>query len=260
MSETGAGISLVALQKRLTLFGLVALAAICWLFLVESEAAMRSMRGDGFIMEMMWWMMAPAEAGPYLAAASLMWVIMMLAMMIPAVLPMASVYRGIYRGTRAEIATLMFASGYLLGWSGFALAAGALQWLLHTQGSLHGHLLQMSPQWAGVLLLAAGVYQFTPLKDACLAHCRSPLGFFMQHWQDGRIGALRMGLHHGLYCIGCCWVLMLLMFAGGAMSVLTMAGLSALILAERLLPAGPWVRKLPGVVLLAWGGMIWWQA
>lgn len=253
MSETGTGLNLLALQKRLTLGGLVALAAICWYFLIESEAAMVSMRGDGFIMDLMWLMMAPGSMWPYLAAASLMWMVMMLAMMIPAVLPMASVYRGIYRGQRASQATLLFASGYLVGWMLFALLAGVLQWGLHHSGALHGHLLQGSPRLAAGLLVAAGIYQLTPLKNACLSHCRSPLGFFMQHWHDGRLGAVRMGLHHGLYCIGCCWVLMLLMFAGGAMSVMTMAALSALILAERLLPPGPWVAQLPGVILVAWG-------
>src|SRR5262249_60372806 len=97
----------------------------------------------------------------------------------------------------------------------------------------------MSATGAGVVLLAAGVYQLTPWKDACLHHCRSPMSFFVEHWSPGAWGAVGMGLRHGLYCVGCCWVLMLLMFAGGAMNVLTMAVLGGFILAERLLPAGP---------------------
>lgn len=106
---------------------------------------------------------------------------------------------------------------------------------------------------AAVLLMAAGAYQLTPLKEACLAGCRSPLGFFLENWREGRAGAFSMGLRHGSFCVGCCWALMLLMFAGGAMSVATMAALCAFVLAERLLPAGPWVSKLPGVAMIAWG-------
>ena len=102
----------------------------------------------------------------------------------------------------------------------------------------------------------AGVYELTPWKEACLRHCRSPLGFFLEHWTAGARGALGMGARHGLYCVGCCWVLMLLMFAGGAMSVLTMAGLCALILAERLLPPGPWVSRIPGAMMIGWGGAL----
>jgi predicted metal-binding membrane protein len=109
---------------------------------------------------------------------------------------------------------------------------------------------------AGRVLLAAGLYQLTPFKEACLHHCRSPLGFFLEHWSPGALGAVGMGLRHGLYCIGCCWVLMLLMFAGGAMSVLTMAALCGFILAERLLPPGPWVARLPGGVMILWGATL----
>ena len=106
------------------------------------------------------------------------------------------------------------------------------------------------------MLLVAGIYQLTPWKAACLRHCRSPIGFFLQHWSPGAWGAVRMGLRHGLYCIGCCWMLMLLMFVGGAMSVLTMAVLCGFILAERLLPPGPWVSRIPGAAMIAWGAML----
>ena len=131
-----------------------------------------------------------------------------------------------------------------------------LQWWLHAQGALHGHLLVTSAGLTGATFIGAGVYQLTPFKDACLSRCRSPLGFFVNHWKSGRLGALQMGFRHGLYCTGCCWVLMLLMFASGTMNVTTMAMLSAFILADRLLPAGPWASKIPGFGLFGWGGLV----
>ena len=121
---------------------------------------------------------------------------------------------------------------------------------------LQGHSLSTGAMLAGAILIGAGIYQLSPLKEACLNSCRSPLGFVLTNWRDGRLGALRMGSQHGLYCIGCCWVLMLLMFAGGTVSVPTMAALSIFILSERLLPTSVWVSKVPGVLLVAWGGVI----
>ncbi|HCU89895.1 MAG TPA: metal-binding protein, partial [Gammaproteobacteria bacterium] len=106
------------------------------------------------------------------------------------------------------------------------------------------------------ILMLAGAYQLTPMKEACLSRCRSPIGFFLANWRAGRLGAIRMGLQHGLFCIGCCWMLMLLMFVGGAMSVVTMALLSMFILAERVLPSGPWVSWMPGIALIAWGAYL----
>jgi predicted metal-binding membrane protein len=216
---------------------------------------MQLMHGDGFVMDLMWLMMKPSELGPYFLAAAVMWVAMMIAMMIPAVLPMTLVYRQIERdGFRAgTLETLSFASGYLLAWCAFAVVVAGLQWWLHANGLLHGMMLAAGATLAGGILIAAGLYQFTPLKEACLARCRSPLGFFLEHWQPGAGGALRMGARHGWFCIGCCWMLMLLMFTGGAMSVATMALLTAFIVGERLLPAGPWVTRMPGLVLCGVG-------
>jgi predicted metal-binding membrane protein len=239
-----------------TTFGaLLVIAAAGWAFLVSSESAMRLMSGDGFVMDLMWLMMKPSDLGPYFFAAAVMWAAMMIAMMIPAVLPMAAVYRKIERdGFHAgPIDTFAFASGYLLAWCAFSVVAAGLQWWLHVNGWLEGMMLTAGTTLASVILLAAGLYQFTPLKEACLARCRSPLGFFLDHWQPGTLGALRMGIRHGWFCIGCCWMLMMLMFAGGAMSVVTMALLTAFIVGERLLPAGIWVTRIPGFVLCAVG-------
>src|SRR5262249_28904160 len=242
-----------AVRRGLTFASFVVVAAIAWVFLVRSEAAMRSMAGEGPLVELMRVMMQPSKPLPYFLAAALMWVVMMIGMMTPAIVPMAMVLRGMDRSGHRERDTLFFAGGYLLGWSLFGVVAALLQLWLHARGVLEGHLLAASAQGAGAILLAAGVYQLTPFKEACLRHCRSPIGFFLEHWSPGGWGAARMGLHHGLYCVGCCWVLMLLMFAGGAMSVLTMAALAGFILAERLLPPGPWVSRIPGAGMIVWG-------
>ncbi len=245
-----------AVQRGLTLSALLAVAAIAWGLLIRSEATMRSMAGDGPLLALMHLMMRPAEPLPYFLAAALMWVVMMVGMMTPAVLPMVTVMRGMTRAPARERDALLFAAGYLVGWSLFGVLAALLQLWLHGRGLLHGHLLALGARGAGVVLLAAGIYQVTPWKEACLRHCRSPIGFFLEHWAAGPWGALGMGVRHGLYCVGCCWVLMLLMFAGGTMSVLTMAALGAFILAERLLPAGPWVSRLPGAVMMLWGALV----
>jgi predicted metal-binding membrane protein len=244
------------LSRRVTVVALVAVGAIAWWVLARSEVAMRTMTGDGPIVELMWLMMRPADALPYLAAAALMWVVMMVAMMLPAVMPMVMVLRGVARGVHRERETMLFVAGYLLAWSLFGLLAAALQLWLHARGLLGGHLLAVSAGGAGLLLLAAGAYQLTSFKEACLRRCRSPAGFFLEHWSAGARGAVAMGLRHGLYCVGCCWLLMLLMFVGGAMSVLTMAVLCGFILAERLLPAGPWVSRIPGTVMIVGGALL----
>lgn len=238
------------------------LAAFClaallgWLLLAESAATMQRMDGRAWVLDWMLLMMRPAEPLPYLAASLAMWALMMLAMMVPAVLPLAVTSQRVGRPGSPPPSPAMLVSGYLLAWLGFCVLASLAQWLLHRAGWLHGMDMALGSRAAGGVLVAAGVYQLTPFKDACLTHCRSPLGFLLAHWQPGPVGALRMGLRHGLYCLGCCWLLMLLMFAGGTMSVATMAALTVLILAERTLPAGLLVSWLPGTVLLAWGGWL----
>jgi len=248
------------LHRNLTFAALVAIAAVAWAFLVRGESAMTTMADDGPLGALMRVMMRPSEPLPYFLSAAFMWVVMMIAMMTPAVIPMVAVLRGVARGPHRERTSLLFATGYLVAWSLFGVLAALVQLALHARGLLAGHLLAMSAAGAGVLLLVAGIYQLTPWKTACLRHCRSPMGFFLEHWMPGDWGAVRMGVHHGISCVGCCWMLMLLMFVGGAMSVLTMALLCAFILAERLLPPGPWVSRIPGAAMIACGAvMIAWR-
>ncbi len=165
----------------------------------------------------------------------------MVAMMVPSVIPMIMMFAAVNKKKRANeqgtVSTLVFLSGYLVAWTLFSLAASLLQWPLHSFGVMNSMMESNSYRLSGAVLIAAGLYQWTPLKDACLHQCRSPLGFVMTQWRDGRLGALRMGIHHGVYCIGCCWALMLVLFAVGIMNILWVLIIAVFVLLEKIQPA-----------------------
>ena len=152
--------------------------------------------------------------------------------------------------------TAVFALGYLLVWAAFSLVAVSVQGSLERSGLLTSMMASASVTLGAVLLLAAGIYQLTPLKYACLNHCRSPLFFISHHWRPGEWGALRMGLEHGAFCTGCCWFLMALLFYGGIMNLFWIIGLALFVLIEKVAPAGHWVGRALGVGLIAWGGAL----
>lgn len=186
-----------------------------------------------------------------------MWWVMMVAMMLPSAAPVILLFAIVNRKQRDAgppyVATSIFAFGYLAAWAGFSLVAVILQWGFELIGLLSPMLSASNTVLGGVLLLAAGVYQLTPIKHACLRHCRSPHAFLSTHWRRGGRGALRMGLLHGAFCVGCCWFLMGLMFFGGVMNLYWIAGLALFVLCERTVPAGHWLGYATGVVLLVWG-------
>lgn len=247
-------VSAVADGRLVTSVALTIATVVSWALMARSAAVMNAMEGDPVMLGLARAMMAPEETGPYLGASALMWIVMMAAMMAPAALPITLVFLRLdrERGATRPGSGLLFAAGYLAAWFGFALVATLVQWLLHRASLLHGMVMAAGPVLAGATLLVAGTFQLTPLKEACLSHCRTPMGFLLGHWRPGPSGAFRMGLHHGTYCLGCCWALMLIMFAAGVMSVAAMAVLTVFILAERVLP-GRWATRFPGVLLIAWG-------
>jgi predicted metal-binding membrane protein len=147
----------------------------------------------------------------------------------------------------------LFSLGYVLVWVGFSLAATALQWRLDTLEILSGEMAVGSAAIAGVVFVAAGIYQWTPLKQACLRHCRSPLAFLLHHWRPGGWGAVSSGVRHGVFCLGCCWMLMALLFVGGLMNLLWIAALALLVLIEKLLPWGGRMSRATGLALIGWG-------
>lgn len=244
--------------RVLTLAALLFIALFAWYLLWQSAAVMTTMRGHGLLFDLMLAMMQPQMATLYLCAASAMWVVMMLAMMTPAVLPVVATFWQIKRRSAYPMQShaLAFALGYLFVWCLFGVALSVAQWLLHRGAVLSMDMLAAGPVLSAALLIGAGMYQLTPSKLACLRHCQNPLSFLLTHWRDHLTGAARMGLTHGIYCLGCCWALMFLMFVGGVMSVGMMTLISVFILAERLLPASHWVTHVPGLVLVAWGAWL----
>jgi len=190
-----------------------------------------------------------------------MWWIMMIAMMLPSAAPMVLLYAAINRKAAEKTGepgilwnSAVFTSGYLIAWAVFSLVAASLQWAFEQTGLLSPMMLNSkSASFAGAILVLAGLYQLTPLKEACLAHCRSPIGFLTHHWRPGFAGAFRMGFHHGAYCLGCCWGLMALLFFGGIMNLYWIIGLAVVVLVEKLAPFGHRIGKPLGAVLVAWG-------
>lgn len=228
---------------------LAGVVVLCWLYLFDEARQMAAM-DPGMVM--------PPMGATDLLLLLAMWWIMMIGMMLPSAAPMILTFAGINRGRRLRgqpyTPTMLFTSGYLLVWGGFSVAATLAQWGLE-QGSLLAPMAMKttSPLLGGLLFIAAGLYQLTPLKYACLSSCRSPFDFVINHWRDGPTGALRMGFAHGLYCLGCCWILMTLLFAVGAMNLVWVATLAVIVLAEKLSPAGVWIARIGGLVLIGWG-------
>ena len=192
-----------------------------------------------------------------------MWAVMMLGMMLPSASPMILMFVKINRnqtGTMGFSSSLVpvwvFVAGYVVVWSVFSLAATIAQWALQYVGLLSPLMASANAVFGGFVLVAAGVYQWTPLKYACLRHCQTPLGFLMTRWRDGTRGAFQMGLAHGAYCVGCCWALMALMFVGGVMNLVWIAMLAVLVLAEKIATPGPWLSRIVGIALVFWGGWV----
>jgi predicted metal-binding membrane protein len=235
--------------------GLVGVTALAWLYLLWMAHGMRDMAG---MAEMVMPMIEPWSAADWLATF-LMWAIMMVGMMLPSATPMILLYDRVRERQEARGASLaatgVFALGYLTAWALFSLGATTAQWALEQAALLSPMMVSASPWLGGVILIVAGVYQWTPLKNVCVSHCRSPLAFFVQHWRPGVPGALHLGVRHGLYCVGCCWALMLLLFFGGVMSLLWIAAITAFVLLEKLAPYGVQGGRLSGLALALAG--IW---
>lgn len=190
-----------------------------------------------------------------LSISTAMWAVMMAGMMLPSVLPLLLLHLKTANAGRAAgrlpLATFAFAGGYLAIWSLFALLAAALQEALRHAGLLDLSLTPQAAWLAAALFLAAGLYEFSPLKRRCLAQCQSPLDFLMTHWRPGIAGGFRMGLAHGLFCLGCCWLLMLLLFAVGVMNLVWVAALAFLVLAEKLAPRTWYLAEAIGALCLS---------
>ncbi len=264
MSDTA--LETVLRRDRWVVGGAIAIiVALAWAYVLWLADDM-DMEG----MDMTGYRMIPAGIGIMLPASApwrafefayvvLMWAVMMVGMMAPTAAPMILMYARVGRqGTMAGkplAATGWFAAGYVLAWIGFSLAATLVQWIMEREALLDPRMASASTTLGAVVLIAAGVYQWTPLKDVCLTQCQSPFGFLMRHggFRGDVPGCLGLGLRHGAYCVGCCWVLMALLFVVGVMNVLWIALLALLVLVEKLTPWGRWVARTAGIACVAAG-------
>jgi predicted metal-binding membrane protein len=239
-------------DRTIVLAGLAAMTLVAWAYLVSLIWGMRTMD------------MAPDMAMPQMqswGAVELlllfaMWAIMMVAMMVPSVAPLLLMFARANRqkgGSRVVGSAGILLLGYLLAWVGFSILATLAQWRLHSAALLSPMMVTTSSIFGGLLLVAAGVFQFTPLKRACLVRCRSPLSFLMSDWRDGQWGTFVMGLKHGAFCVGCCWMLMALLFVAGVMNLLWVAAIAVFILVEKVAPRGNLIGRIAGAALIVAG-------
>lgn len=227
---------LLSYDRAIVAGAIAALVALSWLYLAGGAGMDPGMH---------------AMQSPPLGALVLMWWLMMLAMMLPSAAPAILLYGRVreVRGDAAAVApTWLFLGAYLSAWLLFSIAAAAAQHLLISPS------MALEGNWTtSALFVIAGIYQLSPLKSACLRQCRSPAEFLTRHWQPGVAGAIRLGIRHGAYCVGCCWMLMALLFVGGVMNFVWIAALTLVVGVERLAPRGDWFGRAAGFALIAWG-------
>lgn len=228
--------------------GLVIITTLCWAYLFLLAARMGTM-GTPFSMPM-----TAAWTGHDIVLMSSMWMVMMAGMMLPSAVPMVSAYSTTIASGRANLhgSTPLFVAGYLVAWGAFATAGTAVQWILHDAALVDAMGASESNALGGLILIGAGLYEFTGAKDACLRQCRTPLGFLMNQWRPGSRGALAMGVHHGALCIGCCWAFMAMLFVLGVMNLWWIALVAALVLLEKVAPV-PFLPRVIGSGLVLWG-------
>ena len=231
-------------RRAIVLCAMMAVSATAWAYLLLDPGQVMGQR--------------PSWDLPYAVMILVMWVVMMAAMMLPTAAPTVLLVTAI-AGDRLDNSDLvpatamLFTAGYLLVWCGFGVVATLLQWGLDKAGLLSETMAFANAISANTVFIAAGVYQWTPLKDTCLRHCRSPTKFLLRHWQKGMLRAVRTGVRHGLFCLGCCWMLMALMFVGGLMNVAWIGVIALLVLFEKTIPWGDSAGRFVGLMLIGWG-------
>jgi predicted metal-binding membrane protein len=256
-------LSLESILKRdrwVVLGALAGISALAWGYMIQEARAM-SLHSVCSCAGMK---MSGPDVQAWSAAALiplfLMWSEMMVAMMLPSAAPMILTFAMVNRKRQERqqpfASTGLFVTGYLAAWTGFSALAALAQAILHHYALLSPMMTSVSPMLGGSLLIAAGLFQWTPIKNACLTHCRSPLSFLMTGWREGKGGAFLMGLQHGTYCTGCCWFLMALLFVAGVMNMWWVAVIALLVLVEKVAPRGLWIGRATGLLLCVWGAWL----
>lgn len=251
----------ISRDQAVTLAGLIGVVALAWAYLYHDAAQMASMNMGGVGSGRM---KVLGGGDPFdlaeLTLLFLMWSIMMIGMMVPSAAPAILMYTTIAKNHRergsAVVPAWLFTLGYLGVWISFSALATGLQAGLREAALLTPMMVSSSSWLSGLLLIIAGIWQWLPIKDACLQKCRAPLQFFMFHWRPGNSGAFWMGMEHGGLCLGCCWAIMLLLFVAGVMNLIWVAVIAAFVFMEKLAPGGAWAGRASGLVMLALGGGI----
>jgi len=256
----------LARHRIVSIAALVALALIAWAWLLSGAGmgmdplvSLAPAAGGEAHMAGMQMDMPANRSSAYFLLVFSMWWVMMVAMMLPSAAPMILLYARVAASPQARLrpATGSFLAGYLLAWAAFSLGATSLQFALERAGALAPMLMASQSRWlSGAILVLAGLYQLSPLKDACLSRCRNPAGFLSRYHRPGALGALRMGLLHGSFCVGCCWPLMALLFVGGVMNLAWIALPMLMVVAEKLLPHGRAVAIVSGLGFIPWGAAL----
>jgi predicted metal-binding membrane protein len=262
VGKMGESLTVETLLKRdraVVLLGLAGITVLSWLYLLHLNRSMAMSMDMANMPDMSMPMMQQWRATDFLLTF-VMWSVMMVGMMVPSVAPMVLTFATVNR-RRAErggpyVPTGIFLAGYLVAWTIFSLIATLAEWRLHAASLLNSDTQTLAPRLAAGILVAAGIFQLTPFKNACLTQCRSPLDFLTTEWREGWGGALRMGLKHGVFCVGCCWMLMALLFVAGVMNLLWVAAIAAFVLAEKLLPRGRLISFAGAAVCLV-AGLVW---
>jgi predicted metal-binding membrane protein len=254
MAEPSVLEHLIRRDRMIVAVGLAGVVALAWGYVVTGagmDTTMVDMAMDD--MPMPW---SPS----YAVLLFVMWWVMMIAMMVPSAAPTVLLFATIRRKQEASahspVDAWVFLGGYLVMWAGFSLLAILAQWGLERAGLLSMEMRSTSAVLGGVILLTAGLYQFTPFKNTCLRYCQSPVLFLSRYWQPDIWGALRMGLRHGGYCLGCCWFLMALLFVSGIMNLVWIAGIALYVASEKLLPVGRGLSRASGAALIASGAIV----
>jgi len=249
---------LIRRDRAVIALGLAAIALLAWAYLVRMASGMHAAAMDAEIHAAMGMPGMRTWGAMDLVMLFLMWNVMMIGMMLPSAAPLMLMVVGTYRrrGPGARGMTTAFVTGYLVAWTAFSAAAALMQTALHQAALLSPGMASRSPVLAGGILLIAGTYQWLPLKNACLTRCRSPLDFLSREWKEGPAGALSMGLRHGLFCVGCCWALMALLFVAGVMNLVWVAAIAGFVLVEKLMRHGAAAGRVAGIVFFVWGAYV----
>lgn len=260
MAEAISFESILKRDRAIILASVACLTAVAWGYMaVEARAMYATGVCSCAGMQMSGPDITPWSANA-LFALFLMWTEMMVAMMLPSAAPMiltfAMINRKRHEQERPFVPTGFFAAGYVAIWTAFSAVAALAQWALHAKALLSPMMVSSSAALGGILLVSAGLFQWTPWKHACLSRCQSPLAFLMTQWREGKAGAFNMGLKHGLHCAGCCWILMALLFVAGVMNLWWIAAITALVLLEKFFRQGGRIAKFAGLLFCLWGAWL----